>query len=210
MTELQSDRSGEIRKLLKQFCDPEMPLTERLMAIKALNVELPMQKVLQDMLQVFEEVKAAEGTEAYRDMAADLSLKTKAGQRVAAAVKKCVLDGLKPPKEAKPPKEKKPKEKKAPKSACVCGCGKLVHNFFASGHDAKVKGLLLNYSRGKAEASALPEALRKEPALLREFAQRWKIPTDTNGDIVVTLPPPKKVKAAKSSAPDGSAGGAAQ
>lgn len=182
--------------LLKRFGDVEVPLDSRTGALKELAAILPQSTPVQDALSVFLEAEAAKGTDAFRGYATALSLKSKSGQRILMDVKKAVKAAVGGPVEEtneaapKQPKEAKPRKKKEPDQRCACGCGTMVHNLFAPGHDAKVHGLLLKVSRGEVGLDAIsPDTLPH----LKDFAIRWKIPTDADGNIVVT-PRPKKAK----------------
>lgn len=189
---------SDIDVLLKRFGDVEVPLDSRTSALKDLAGLFPQLQPVQDALTVFLEAEAAKGTDAFRGYALALSLKSKSGQRILMDVKKAVKAAVGGPVEEtneapKTPKEAKPRKKKEPDQRCACGCGTLVHNLFAPGHDAKVHGLLLKVSRGELGLDAIsPDTLPH----LKDFCIRWKIPTDANGDIVVT-PRPKKEKKVK-------------
>ncbi len=53
---------------------------------------------------------------------------------------------------------KAPKAPKKPKSThdCICGCGRETGGLYAPGHDARVKGILLQIEKGKLEKDAVP------------------------------------------------------
>lgn len=65
---------------------------------------------------------------------------------------------------AKVPKKGAAKEKaeKAPKSThdCICGCGRETGGLYAPGHDARVKGILLQVERGKLKKEDVPEGVK--------------------------------------------------
>lgn len=189
----------EVAGLVRQFGDLDAPFEARANAARSLAAKLPDVGILQDTVVLFKEAEDAQGSDAYRGYLSALSLKSKSGQRILMDVKKGVKKAMgetETPAEAaepKAPKERKPRKKAEPSVRCACGCGKLVHNFFAPGHDAKVHGLLLKVSRGEAQLSEIhPDTLPH----LKDFCIRWKVPTDADGNIVVT-PVPKKEKKAK-------------
>lgn len=197
------DRTKVLRSMLKQVSNPELPFEVRNSAFKAIKEEFDNDpkapadaKAEVDLVaDAFNQTEQSKGTDEYRGFLTAISPKSKSGQayieKLRAAVKALVGAG-KPEKEPKPKKEKQPK---VASNKCLCGCGKLCHNQFAPGHDATVKGILLKISRAALPLDSIPEPLKDDTATLRDLLGRWKFPTDADGNLVVTAPPPKPAKA---------------
>jgi len=184
-TVLTSDRGSLVKQLLKQVRNADIPFENRAQAVHALRVEFPSLPEAEEADEAYQEALRAQGTESYRGYVSNLSPKSKGGQQVIERLAKAVNAVLKPdaPAGDKPPKA--PKAPKVPKNQCLCGCGTLVHNNFAPGHDAKVKAILLKVSRGLLPFEAIPQLLLPH---LKDFAQRWGLPTDADGNLIVVPP----------------------
>lgn len=197
------DPAKKFKGMLKNLASENSPFEVRLKSLQSIADDLNADPRTPEeskaevalVLEAYLQCDAAKGTDEQRGYLTALSPKVKSGQAYIDRVRQAVKGLLKVANPEKVKEPSAPKGPKAPENKCLCGCGALCHNRFRPGHDAVVKGTLIKISRAQLPMDAIPQPLKEDSGALRDCLIKWKIPTDANGDLLVTAPPPKPPKA---------------